>query len=287
MKKFYLVLALLLLVGLNGSVQARCHAHYHSTPVYVVRSDYFETEGNFPDCKDHFYVAKTTINHYSNGTRRTFNNYTVFDKNETIILADCNDIKHVVHNNKHYFLARKGSTYQIYDEKGSLKTVRNYTKMAEISKNRVLVRVNKKYGVIDLNEKIVIPMKYKSMKKFNKNLLLTKLNGYWGILDLSNKQILPNEYDSVKQIYDTYRFKKQGKFLLVDLNGNLVSDIDCDSIKKLGEYILAKKDGLCKVYDSEGRLLTAQEFKKVKLERNSLQGKLPDNTWVKINIENF
>ena len=287
MKKICFVLGLILLLNSSSSVYARCHGHYHycSTPVYVVRSDYFENEGSFANCNEHYFLTKTTINHYSNGTRRTFNNYTVLDKNETIILTDCTDLKHMVYNKKHYFLVRKGGVYQIYDAKGNLKTIRNYSKMADVEPNRILVKYDKKYGIIDLEENIIVPMKYKSFEKINKNLYLTKLNGYWGMTDSSNKTILPNEYDKIKRLYDTYKLKKEGLFGLADINGKIIVSADSDSIKKLGEYILVKKGKAYRVFDATGKELNNTIYKKVRLERNVLEGKLIDNTWVKIGGE--
>ena len=198
------------------------HASYHSSPTYLVRSDYSENETSFHNCKEHYLVTKTTINYYSNGTRRVINSHSVYNIDGTVLIPDCSDIKHSIYENKHYFLVRQGGKYQIMDSSGILLSKRKYTKMKEISPNRLLVRVDKKYGIIDLNENKIVPIKYKSFEPISQDLFMTKLNGYYGMIDSSNNIILRNEYDKIKRVYDTYILKREGNFGLADMNGNII-----------------------------------------------------------------
>ncbi|MBE7711738.1 MAG: WG repeat-containing protein [Cyanobacteria bacterium SIG31] len=276
MKKFRIVFLFLSLILSYNAVEARCYAHYHhySTPAYVVRSDYFENEQNFLNCEKHYLLTKTTVNFYSNGTRRTYNSYTAFNNDGTVVLSDCADIQHVIFNKKHYFLFKRDGRYQIATAEGEIFAKRRYSKMKEISNNRILVRVDKKYGVIDLNEDIIVPIKYKSFEKANNSLYLTKLNGYYGLMDSSGKLILKNEYEKIKPVYDTFLLKKYGKYGLADMDGEIILETECDKIKKMDEYIVTKKNGKYRVYDATGKILSDIEYKKVRVERNTLEGKM-------------
>lgn len=262
------------------------HASYHSSPVYLIKSDYSESEQEFKDCKDHYLITRTTINYYSNGTRRVFNAHSVYNSDGTVLIPNCTDIKHTIYNKKHFFLVRLGGKYQIMDSTGTLLSKRNYTQMKEISPNKLLVRVDKKYGIIDLNENKIVPIKYKKFEPINKNLFLTKLNGYYGMIDSSNNIVLKNEYDKIKRVYDTYILKRDGDFGLVDINGKIILPANNDKIKKLGEYILVKKDGRYDVYDSDGNKLNDIRYKKIRLERNTLEGKI-EKTWEEIEDNNL
>ena len=126
MKKIFIILALLLTVN---SVQAHPR-HYNygygysgcSNCVYLLKSDFYQKTQTLPDCEDHSILIDTTINYYSNGAKRTYSTYSVVDnKKETIILSDYLDIKHVLVNNKHYFLAKNGREYKILNGKGAVR----------------------------------------------------------------------------------------------------------------------------------------------------------------------
>ncbi len=279
MKRFLIFFTLLVLT--TNTALARCHGHYHgsyhyySTPVYLVRSDYYENEEKFSNCDSHYLLTKTNINIYSNGARRVYNYHTVFNNDGSILLADCTDIQHIIHKKQHYFLFQKNGLYYIANSKGEVFAKRKYSRMYEIFDNRILVKVNKKYGIIDLDENIIVPIKYKSYKTLGNNLYLTKLNGYYGIISSKGEILYRNEYDSIKPMLDTFVLKKYGKYGLVDINGKLILECDYDKIKKLDEYILVKKDGLYQVYSSSGNLVSKDKYKKVRIERNVLEGKLP------------
>ena len=169
--------------------------------------------------------------------------------------------------------------------KGEVFAKRKYTRMYVISEGRILVCVDKKYGVVDLQENILVPIKYKTFEKLGENLYLTKLNGYYGILDSKGKIVLKNEYDSIKPLYDTFVLKKCGKYGLADINGKLIFLPYCDKIKKLGEYILVKNNGLYSVCSSTGEVLNDKEYKKIRLERNTLEGKLKGDKYQPIETD--
>lgn len=285
MKNFKIFLLLFFVIFTANSVMARCHGHYHyhSTPVYLVRSDYYEDETKFQNCAQHGLLTKTIVNIYSNGTRRVLNYYTVINSNDgTVLLDGCTDVAHVMCGNEHYFLFKKDGKYQIAHSSGKILSVRKYSKMKEISENRILVKIDKKYGIIDLEERSIVPIKYKKFEQIGGNLFLTKLNGYYGMLDISNKLVLKNEYERIIPIYDTFLLKRYGKYGLANKNGKIIIKEENDSIKKLGEYILVKKDGLYKVYSAQGISIDNNEYKKIKLERNTLMGKLKGKGYVTI-----
>ena len=275
MKKKVLILLFMLFFSFNH-VEARCHGHYHyySTPVYLVKSDYFEDEQNFVNCKEHYLLTKTTVNFYSNGTRRTYYSHTVFNNDGSILIADCTDIQHVVYENQHYFLFKKNGQYYIANSSGEVFAKRKYTRMNLIADNRVLVCVNKKYGIIDLQENIVLAIKYKSFDNYGNNIYLTKLNGYYGFVDSNGYIVIRNEYEKIKVLYATFVLKRYGKYGLADINGEIILDAKYDKIKKIGEYILVKKDKLYQVYSSTGDLISDKYYKNIRLERNVLKGKV-------------
>ena len=276
MKRFCLFAFLFLMLLVPNSANARCHGYYHyySSPAYVVRSDYFENEQSFTDCESHYLLTRTTVNFYSNGMRRTYYSYNVYNNDGTLLLADCSDVQHIIQNKQHYFLFRKNGKYFIANSKGDVFAKRNYTRMSIISKNKILVRVDKKYGIIDLQENVIVPIKYKFFENIGENLYLTKLNGYYGLMNSQGEILLKNEYEKIKPLYDTFVTKKYGKYGLVDINGNLILPAENDKIKKLAEYIVVEKDNLYKVFSSLGDLLSDKEYKKIRLERNTLEGKV-------------
>ncbi|MBQ8635360.1 WG repeat-containing protein [bacterium] len=281
MKKFSVLLALTLVLSCNYNLaQASCHRHGSSCSscVYVVRSDNFQEERTFPKTDKYSLFVDTTINYYSNGSKRTYYNYTIFKQDGSVLASNCSDVQHVLVDNKDYFLIKKGSYYKILDSKALEVANRKYTRAQEVMPNRILVRVNKRYGIIDIKENVIVPIKYKEFTEVGNNLFITKLNGYYGMIDSSNKVYLKDEYDRIKPLYDTYLIKKAGKYGIVDIKGNIILDANCDKIKKMGEYIIVEKDNLYGVYDSLGNKISDIEYKKVKLERNQLKIK-KDGQW--------
>ena len=115
---------------------------------------------------------------------------------------------------------------------------------------------------------------FKKLLKVSPNLYLTKLTGYYGLMNIRCEVLIKNEYEKIRPLYDTFVLKKYGKYGLVDINGKVILDAENDKIKKLGEYILVKKDGLYQVYSANGDLLSDKFYKKVRIERNVLQGKV-------------
>lgn len=273
MKKIFLLLFLTLFLLTTNEAFSRCrgHYHYHSAPTYLVRSDYFENEQSFANCDEHYLLTKTTVNIYSNGSRITYNTHTVYNNDGSVVLSDCTDIHHIMFNNKHYFLFKKSGKYYIANSKGEIFAKRNYTKMQELSKNRILVRVDKKYGIIDLDENIIVPIKHKSFKQINKNLYITKSNGYYGMINSNGEILLKNEYKKIKPLYDTFVVKKDKKYGLVDINGKIIEPADADKIKKLDEYILVKKDNYYKIYDCTGKLYSNEKYADVRIKNNVLE----------------
>lgn len=280
------VLSLIVLTLMLSNLPTEAHPrHYHgscSSCVYVVRSDYSQQEQTFNNCKEHYLLSERTVNYYSNGTRRVFYNHTVFNADGSIFLDNCTDIKHLIYKNVHYFLARQGGVYRIINGKGELLSKRKYTTMYEISPNKLVVRVDKKYGIIDLNDNVIVPIKYKKFEFINADLFKTKLNGYWGMVDSSNNQVLKNEYDKIKPLYDTYLLKKQGEFGLADIDGNIILEACNDSIKKLGEYIVVKNKKEYNIYDASGKKISDIGYKKIRLNRNTLEGLQKGGKWVPI-----
>lgn len=256
------------------------HNHYSSCHncSYVVRSDTYQTQENFANCDKYTLLIDTTVNYYSNGSRRTYNIYSVLDKDGNVLISNCNDIKHVDYNKKHYFLAKKGKYYSIVQDNGVAWAQRKYTKMSEVAPNKILVMVDKKYGIIDINENIIVPIKYKEFNQVNSNLFITKLNGYYGIIDNSNNIFLKNQFDKITQVYDTFIAKKQGKYGLLSNDGKIILNPEYDKIKKLGEYIIVEKNNKYGLFDSTGQQLLETKYKKIRLKRNTIEAKL-DKVW--------
>lgn len=270
-------LLLLLVSTIFFSLPANAH-HCHSH-AYVTYKDYFQEEHNFLDCKKHSMLKKTTIYYYSNGTRRTYITNTIFNQNGDVLESGCTNVKHINLGNKHYFTFYKNKKYHILDESGKYLSNKNYKEMQEVAPNRLLVKLDKKYGIINLNEEIIVPIKYQKFEQINKNLFITKLNGYYGIVDSSNNILIKNEHDKIDRIYDTFRIKKYDKFGLIDKNGSIILTVEYDKITKLGEYILVKKDKKYGILDSTGKLIANPVFKKIRLNRNSLEGKVNKTYW--------
>ena len=179
---------------------------------------------------------------YSDGTKHSYTRYTIKNKDGSILAEDCNSVKHVIHDKKHYFLFRKNKKSQIMDADGNIISSRNYKTLKEIAPNRILTCIDKKYGVINLSEEIITPIKYKSFEQVGKDLYLTKLNGYYGLMDCNNNTFVKNEYDSIKRKYDIFILKKEDKYGLANKEGQIIFAPKYNKIKVLGEYILIKDD---------------------------------------------
>ncbi len=285
MKKITCAIVLGLLICANSDAFAHSR-HYHSSSSshsYLVGKDEIHQEHKFPNCQKHYLQKHTTVYFYSNGTRSSYTNNTILNTDGTIIQSECSSVKHLIYEDKHYFIVYKGKGYKILDDNGEELTLKKYSKMEEIVSDRLLVRYDKKYGIIDLDENVIVPLKYKSFDRVGKNLFITNLNGYYGMIDYSNNVLIKNEYDKIKPLYNTFLLKQYGLYGLADINGKIILEAQYDKIKKLGEYILVKKDKKYGVYDSVGNKITDIKYKDIRLERNVLEGKLNSGRWVEIN----
>lgn len=265
------------------SHSGNCHnSHNHSSsgdshPVYLVRTENHTDQVKFSNCNEHYAVTETTTNIYSDGTRRSVANSTVYNADGTVLESDCRSVKHTVYDNKHYFLIRKTDGYKIIDDKANIITKRSYSAMTEIEPNRIFVKRDKKYGIIDLSDKVVVPIKYQKLDFVNKRVMIAKLNGYYGVIDIDNEILIAPDCDRIKPLYDTIVLKRYHKYGLTDLNGELILSIKYDKIKKLGEYIVVKKDNKYGVLDYKGEIIGEIIYKQIKLERNKLKGVIDKN----------
>lgn len=284
MKKIVICLSLLIF----SQITVQAHPYYHdyrphgsscSNNYYLTHKDFSEEKHKFPDCNKHEIITKTENYFYSNGTRHSYSVSSVINSDGTLILEDCHNIKHFIYNKKHYFIFCKNKKYQIADDKGNTLTVKNYKSMKEISPGKFLVSLDKKYGVIDINEQILIPIKYKKFEEISKNLYLTQLNSYFGLINSDNKIILKNEYDKITPINEVLLLKKFDKYGLADLNGNILLNPEYKSIKSSDEFIIVQNNKKYAVFDKSGKQLTDFIYKKIKLERNTLKGKIENNSW--------
>lgn len=280
MKKLSILFALFLMLNCNVYAHGHYHAHYNSCSncVYIVGSDTFQEEKSLTGTNNYYLLVNTTVNYYSNGTKRTYYDYTILKKDGTVLFSDCDDVEYISYNKKDYFLVKSGRYYKILQSNSNLSAKRQYSKMKKLSSNKILVCVNKKYGVIDINENIIVPIKYKEFEQIGNDLYKTKLNGYYGLKNSSNYAYLKDEYDSIKPFYDTFLIKKEGKYGLVDIKGKMIIDATYDKIVKKDEYIVAKKDKLYEIFNSSGEKITNEKYRKIKLERNQLKV-LKDNSW--------
>lgn len=278
MKKILLCFLLGILFNSFNPVYAhRCYSHS-----YLVHRDFFQEEQTFVNCDRHSVLKETTVYYYSNGTRNSYTISTIYNQDGSILASGCYNVKHHIFKNKHYFSYYKNKKYQILSEDGVLLSTKKYKSMNEIAPNRLLVKLNKKYGVIDLQDNIIVPIKYKKFEQIDKNLFLTKLNGYYGMINSSNNQLIKNEYDKIKPLYNTYLLKKYKKYGLADKNGKIIIEAECDNIKKLGEYLKIKKGKNFFIVDENGKKLNNKLYKQILMERNTLKGKLLDNSWEEI-----
>ena len=287
MKKIFIYLFLAFYFGLLNNVYASCncnhkgacnHHHTHhssqssSQPVYLVRSEHNTSEEKFPNCAKHYMKTDTTINYYSDGSRRTFVNSTVYNQDGTILVSNCNKVKHVFYKNSHYFIICKNSGCSIINSKGETITKQNYSKIEELKENRFLVKYNKKFGIIDIEENAVVPVKYQKFQKISDETFITKLNGYYGILDIENDILVKNDCEKIKPLHNTILLKRYGKYGLNKPDGSVIYKIEFDKIKPYKEFILLKKDKKYQISDYNGKSLSDEKFKKIKLERNTLFG---------------
>lgn len=273
MKKFLIFLIFIFTIILP--VQAH-HCHNHA---YVTYQDFYQEELRFPNCNKHYLLKETTTYFYSNGTKRSYITSTILNADGTVFESGCSDVKHISYKNKHYFTFYKNKKYQIVDEYGKTLTIQNYKKMKEVAPNRLIVKLNKKYGVIDLQNNIIVPIKYKEFEQISDNLFKTKLNGYYGMTTLNNKVVLKNEYDKIKSLGEIFLIKKYNKYGLVDKQGKVLLHAINDSIKLLDEYVIVEFNNKYNVYSSVGEMISNVNYKKIRLNRNSLEGKNLNNKW--------
>ena len=275
-------------VGCSHHAHATHHGHHpshsssNSQNVYVISRNFSQTEEKFPNCSKHYMIVDTVTYHYSDGSRRSFSNCTVYNSDGTVLVEGCSSVKHILYENKHYFIICKGGCYLI-DDSGNRITQKTYSSMREFKPNRLIVKRDKRYGIIDLKENIIVPIKYQKFITEGKGIFVTKLNGYWGIVDCENNILVTNDCDKIKSIHDTILLKRYHKYGLADLDGKIIYDIKYDKIKKLGEYILIRDGKKWFALDSDGERINDFSYKKIKLERNSLYGLSDDKEWVKIN----
>lgn len=298
MKKILLCCLIIFSLTLNCYASSRCgrghchHSHhnhsYHSSsgsnPIYIIGQDYKKTEQRFPNCNEHYIEVETYTYRYSDGSRRVYNNCTVYNADGTVIAADCISAKHLIYEKKHFFIIYKNGYYLI-DSEGNRLTNNSYSKMDEFKPNRLIVRRNKKYGIIDLKENVIVPIKYQKFIVDGNGVFITKLNGYWGIVDSDNRILVENDCEKIKSLQSTILLKRYNKYGLTDLNGKIIYDIKYDKIKNLGEYILVREGKKYFILDSDGERINDFSYKRIKLERNSLYGLGDDKKWIKINVK--
>ena len=260
--------------------------HYSSSSsgshqAYIISKDYSKTEQKFPNCSKHYMEVETVTYHYSDGTRRSYNNITVFNSDGTILIADCRSVRHVIYENQHYFIIGKNG-YFIMNSNGEAVTKRSYSRIDEFKPNRLIVKYDKRYGIIDLKENVIVPIKYQKFIIDGNGIFISKLNGYWGILDENNNILVKHECEKNKSLSDTIMLKRYGKYGLTDLDGKIIFDIKYDKIKKLGEYIVVKEGKKYFALDSDGERINEFSYDKIKLERNTLYGLVENKQWIEI-----
>lgn len=262
----------------HHSAQQHSSSSGSSTPVYLVKSEHSTTEQKFPNCEKHYVVVETTINYFSDGTKRVHTNNTIYNKDGSVLVSDCSHVNHILYNNNHYFIiAKNRGGYSIIDSTGNSVTKKSYSRIEEVNENRFLVKYDKKYGIIDIAEKVIVPIKYQKFQQISKGIYISKLNGYYGIIDTNNKILVKNDCERMKPLYDTVIIKRYGKFGLADSQGKILYEAKYDKIKKLDEYIIIKKGNILRLLDSKGQQISNEDFKKIELKRNTLYGYTTDN----------
>lgn len=282
MKKFLLIVSLLLMFSNFAQAHEDCPYHTCSRPDYLVNSEHLREEQNFPNCKEHIKVTDTYVDVYSQGGESTYVRYTAKRKDGSVIIDRCRAIEHSIYKGNHYFIVNKNKKYGIINSNGEYITSKNYSYLEEIAPNRILAYINRRYGVIDYSEKVIVPIKYKEFENAGKNLYITKLNGYYGMMNSSNVSFIKNQYDKITPLYNTFLIKSDGKYGLANANAKIILEPKYDKISALGEYIIVKSDKLYQIYDSNGKLLSDKHYKKVNLKKNVLKGKLTENEWVEV-----
>ena len=101
-------------------------------------------------------------------------------------------------------------------------------------------------------------------------------------MNADGKVLIDNEYDKISLINDSLLLKKYDKYGLSDTFGKILYEPEFDKIKKIGEYIVVRKNKKCMVLDSDGEQLSEMGYKKIRLERNKLEGLTLEDTWEKI-----
>lgn len=300
MKKIITIILICSVLFLGTEAQARHHhshghsgyhrsGYYHSggssSAAYIINKDYKTTEQHFPNCDKHYAVTETIVYYYSDGTRRVYNNSTLYKKDGTIIQQNCLSVNHLVYDKKHYFIVRQsGYGFKVIDENGEAVTKRPYSRMEEIVPNRLLVKYNKKLGIIDLKDNAIVPLKYQKFSRVEEKIFISKLNGYYGVLNSDGKILIPNEYDKIALLNDSLLLKKYHKYGLSDTFGKIILEPEYDKIKKLGEYIIVRKGKRRMALDSDGTALSGMSYKKIRLERNKLQGLTIENNWQPVSL---
>ena len=93
------------------------HLHHYSgcssNCVYIIESNNFQEEKSFKNCTNHTLLVNGTTNYYSNGAIRTHYSYSVLNQDKTPLISNCSDIKHIIYNKKHYFIAKQNKYYKI------------------------------------------------------------------------------------------------------------------------------------------------------------------------------
>ena len=143
----------------NHSHHHSNYSHHHSNyssssgnshPVYLIKTENSTKEEKFPNCKKHYMITETTINYYSDGSKRIYLNSKIYDSKNAVIASDCSSVEHIVYKNNHYFaICKNRGGCSLINEKGENITKRSYSMINKIADNRLLVKCDKKYGIID------------------------------------------------------------------------------------------------------------------------------------------
>ena len=275
----------------HGACHCAGHSHYshsgchssssgNSHPVYLINQTFSKEEQKFPDCDKHYAVTEITTNIYSDGTKRVLTKSTIYNSDGSVLVENCQNVKHVIEGNDHYFLIRNNKGYQIINSSGEVISSRKYPNMDLLNPSRIVVRYNKRYGIIDLHENVIVPIKYQKLENVGKDMFKTKLNRYYGLIDVNNKVFVDDTCDSIKPLFDTYLIKREHKYGLVGLDGHEIMPVMFDKIKPFGGYILVKNGERYGILDVNGYPMSKIEYKKVKLERNQIKCLTGDNHWI-------
>ncbi|MBR6099584.1 WG repeat-containing protein [bacterium] len=274
----------------NSYYNSHYHDHSSSQPVILTDSVQELNEIKFPNCYQHYAIKDTTTDYYSDGSKKVYTKYTLYNSDGAVLAENCKDLKHIIYGGRHYFIINNSKGYQLVDENAEPITERKYNYMTETGINRLIVRSNEdsglfsngKYGIIDFAENDIIPIKYSSINSIGNDIFITKLNGYYGITDIDGNEMIPNNCDSIKNIHNALLIKRYGKYGLANKYGTVILGTNYDNIKKLGDYILVKKNNMYGVWDSNGKIISEIIYKSIKLDRNMLHGKTNNDEWVDI-----